>query len=478
MRTPAPQAATHYSVGMKNRLITVGWREWVQLPKLGSEWIKAKVDTGARSSSLHAFDLELFERDEVSWVRFATHASPDAAHVEAPLLEHRSVKSSSGTSEVRPVIRTTLSLAGTVREIDLTLTNRDEMGFGMLLGREALRGGFEVNPGRSFATGQPDAKGKREPFRIANARIPAGHKQRLDLPIAALVTGAQVSLPVMVLHGRDEGPTVWLDAAIHGDEIGGVEIIRRVLEKLDPDTIRGTLLVVPVVNVHGFVNGERYLPDRRDLNRSFPGGNTGSLARRIAHLLLTEVVERCSVGIDLHTGSDGRSNLPQIRADLDDPETLELARTFGAPLMVNAKPRDSSLRGSATAAGKKILVFEGGEAWRFDPHAVEVGYEGVMRVLQSLGLISEIVPPAPTLIRADKSRWVRAARSGVLQLNCKLGDIVKKGQVLGRIHDSFGERLSSCKSPSGGIVLGMRLEPLVNRGDALFHVATTTEESP
>ncbi len=466
---------------MKLPLTTVGWREWVRLPDLDVGWIKAKVDTGARSSSLHAYRLKTFQRKGSKWVRFALKSDRDTADdpmFEVPLLEMRSVKSSSGVSEVRPVIRTELSLGGTTRSIDLTLTNRDEMGFSMLLGREALRGGFEVDPGRSFVTGEPPGEGERAPFDIAGVRVAAGTRQQIDLPIARLATGGQVSLPLMVLHGAEDGPTVWLNAAIHGDEICGIEVIRRVLEKLDAETLRGTLIVVPVVNVHGFVNGDRYLPDRRDLNRSFPGGTKGSLARRIAHLFLTEVVARCTVGIDLHTGSDGRTNLPQIRADLNDPETERLARAFGAPVMVNAKPRDSSLRGSATDAGAKVLVFEGGEAWRFDDHAAEVGHTGVLRVLNLLGLIDPVVPPKTTPFRSDSSRWARAGKSGLVKLECRLGEAVKKGQVLGRIHDSFGRTLSQCRSPSSGLVIGLRLEPLVNRGDALFHVAATKPEDP
>lgn len=459
---------------MKNRLMTVGWREWASLPDLDRAWLKAKIDTGARSSSLHAFDLTFFERDGVDWVRFRTQRN--APLVEAPLVERRSVKSSSGTSEVRPVIHTTLTLGSVTHQIELTLTNRDEMGFPMLVGRQSLRGFFQVDPDRSFVLGPRQKKGERDPFELGGVRVGAGKAREIAMPIAKLATGTQVSIPVMVLHGPSPGPCVWIDAAIHGDEIGGVEIIRRVLDKLDPRTIRGTVIVVPIVNVHGFVNGDRYLPDRRDLNHSFPGGPKGSLARRIAHLLLTEVISRCTVGIDLHTGSDGRTNLPQIRADLDDPATAHLARTFGAPVMVNSSPRDASLRGSATAAGATVLVFEGGQAWRFDRHAIEAGTAGVLRVLADLDVIDSIVEPKTTPLRATSSRWVRAAKSGLAQLDCELGDTVEKGQILGRVHDSFGRTLSTCKSPNNGLVIGLRLEPLVNRGDALIHVASTIPE--
>ncbi len=177
----------------------------------------------------------------------------------------------------------------------------------------------------------------RESFPIGSVRVRAGTTRNLELPITKLVTGADVSLPVRIVHGREPGPTVWIDAAIHGDEVVGVEVIRQVLAGLDARSFRGTLLAVPIVNVLGFMAGDRYLPDRRDLNRSFPGSARGSLAGRIAHLFMHEVVAKCEVGIDLHTGSDRRSNLPQVRADLDDERTRELATAFAAPVLLHGR---------------------------------------------------------------------------------------------------------------------------------------------
>ena len=349
----------------------------MQLPQLCESWLKAKVDTGARSSSLHAFDIELFERDDAPWVRFTVHpeqrSTTPSIRVEAPLIDSRAVKSSSGVSEVRPVIQTTLMLGSVEQEVELTLTRRDDMGFRMLIGRHALKGLFTVEPGRSFLTGVPPVAGKREAIVVGGVTIAAGTRKQVSLPISRLASGSQMALPVLVVHGHKPGASVWINAAIHGDELNGVEIIRRVLEKLDPKTLRGTVFAVPVVNVHGFVSGDRYLPDRRDLNRSFPGSASGSLARRIAHLLMTEVVARCSVGLDLHTGSDGRTNLPQIRADLSDPQTQRLAQVFGCPLMMHARPIEGTLRGAATKKGARVLLFEGGQAWHFNRDAIEVG---------------------------------------------------------------------------------------------------------
>ena len=201
----------------------------------------------------------------------------------------------------------------------------------------------------------------RESFAIGGVRIRSGTVRALELPITRLVTGADVTLPVRVVHGREDGPRIWIDAAIHGDEVAGVEVVRQVMAGLDPKTFRGTLVAVPIVNVLGFMTGDRYLPDRRDLNRSFPGSPRGSLASRIAHLFMREIVAGCEVGIDLHTGSDRRSNLPQVRADLDDPRTRELAAAFGAPVMLHAGIRDGSLRHAAGEHGAKVLLYEAGE---------------------------------------------------------------------------------------------------------------------
>jgi predicted deacylase len=270
---------------------------------------------------------------------------------------------------------------------------------------------------------------------------------------------------------------VWLSAAVHGDEINGVEIIRRVTRGLDARTIAGTVIAVPIVNVHGFLNGDRYLPDRRDLNRSFPGSPSGSLAARIANLFMTEIVSRCDVGIDLHTGSDHRTNLPHVRADLDDPETRKLAGAFGAPLMLHARVRDGSLRGAATERGATVLLYEGGEALRFDDEALSVGTDGVRRVLAELGMIDrDDSEPRPVPIESRRSTWVRARRSGIVLLDAELGDVVQRGQLLGVIHDSVGKRLAGVTAPKVGVVVGRVQQPLVNQGDALVNLAEIDTE--
>lgn len=312
----------------------------------------------------------------------------------------------------------------------------------------------------------------RPSFAIGSVRVRAGQSREVELPITRLVTRADVSLPVRVVHGREDGPTIWINGAIHGDEVVGVEIIRRVLADLSPKAFRGTLIAVPIVNVLGFMNGDRYLPDRRDLNRSFPGSARGSLAGRIAHLMMTEVVANCEVGIDLHSGADRRSNLPQIRADLEDRRTRALAEAFAAPVMLHARIRDGSLRHAARDRGASVLVYEGGEAWRFDEWAIEAGVVGIRRVLASLGMIDPVAedPPEPSR-HYDRTGWVRARRTGILHLEVQLGQQVAQGDRLGGLSDSFGRRVNLVYADRDGIVIGRTEAPLVNGGDALVHIA-------
>jgi predicted deacylase len=312
----------------------------------------------------------------------------------------------------------------------------------------------------------------RDSFAIGNVRVRAGVSRAIELPITRLVTGSDVSLPVRIVHGKQPGPTIWVNAAIHGDEVVGVEVIRQVLADLDPKEFRGTLIAVPIVNVLGFMTGDRYLPDRRDLNRSFPGSPRGSLASRIAHLFMREVVAKCEVGIDLHTGADRRSNLPQVRADLDDPRTRGLAEAFAAPVMLHAKIRDGSLRHAAREQGAKVLLYEGGENLRFDGYAIDAGVVGVRRVLAALGMTDPLTEPdLQPSVECRSSGWVRARRTGILDLDAQLGQRVTEGERLGALVDSFGRTLRLVHANRDGIVIGRTEAPLVNSGDAIVHLA-------
>ncbi|WP_183094717.1 succinylglutamate desuccinylase/aspartoacylase family protein [Nocardioides stalactiti] len=313
----------------------------------------------------------------------------------------------------------------------------------------------------------------RESFAIGNVRVRAGTARDVELPITRLVTGGDASLPVRVVHGREDGPTVWVSGAIHGDEVIGVEVIRELIATLTPKEFRGTLLAVPVVNVLGFMAGDRYLPDRRDLNRSFPGSPRGSLASRIAHLFMTEVVTKCEIGIDVHTAADKRANLPQIRADLDDPRTRTLAAAFGAPVMIHARLRDGSLRQAAVEVGAATLLYEAGEALRFDDLSIKTGVVGIRRVLEYLGMVdphpTDVVPLSAV---SRSTAWVRARGTGILNLDIELGAVVEAGQRLGGLSDTFGRRVRLVMADRAGIVIGLTRAPIVNAGDALVHIAT------
>jgi uncharacterized protein len=316
----------------------------------------------------------------------------------------------------------------------------------------------------------------RESFAIGNVRVRAGAARDVELPITRLVTGGDVSLPVRVVHGREPGPVVWVSGAIHGDEVIGVEVIRELIATLSPKQFRGTLVAVPVVNVLGFMAGDRYLPDRRDLNRSFPGSPRGSLASRIAHLFMTEVVAKCEVGIDVHTAADKRANLPQIRADLDDPRTRDLAEAFGARVMVHARLRDGSLRQAALDVGAKVLLYEAGEALRFDDESIATGVAGTRRVLARLGMIDADPLDGPHEVLESRSTgWLRARGTGILNLETHLGAFVEAGQRLGGLSDTFGRRVRLVRADRSGIVIGLTRAPIVNAGDALVHIASVEQ---
>ena len=311
------------------------------------------------------------------------------------------------------------------------------------------------------------------PITIGGIEVQPGERRRLELEVGRFYTYTPTTMPIQVICGRRAGPIMFISAAIHGDELNGVEIIRRLLRVPQLDRLRGTLIAVPIVNLYGFINTSRYLPDRRDLNRSFPGSNSGSMAARIAELFMREIVHRCTHGIDLHTGAIHRSNLPQIRANLDHHETLELARAFGTPVILNSEIRDGSLRASAAALDVPILLYEAGEALRLDEFCIRGGVDGILRVMRSLGMLgkSRRKPPTEPII-ARSSAWVRAPQSGVFRAYVGLGDRVMRDQtVLGAVSDPFGEREREIRAPFSGIVIGRLNLPLVNEGDAIFHVA-------
>jgi predicted deacylase len=315
-------------------------------------------------------------------------------------------------------------------------------------------------------------------FVINGVKIEKGERKQLEIVISKLYDQTDITIPVEVIRGKEDGPVMFVSAAIHGDEINGVETIKRLLaRKKILSSIKGTLIAVPIVNVFGFNRNVRYLPDRRDLNRTFPGSKNGSLASRIAHIFMHEIVLKCQYGVDLHTGSAHRFNLPQIRGYLDNPEIERLAKAFGVPVILHSNMRDGSLREAAFDKGINILLFEGGEALRYDEKIISSAEDGIIAVMHAVGMVDKKLvrsrlPKEREVFRAGSSHWVRAPTSGSLQVRKRIGNKVNKDQILGIISDPFGSEKIPVKAKKTGIIIGITMMPLVSNGDALFHVAT------
>lgn len=316
-------------------------------------------------------------------------------------------------------------------------------------------------------------KAKRAPFQIGQESVEAGKRRTIDLPVSLLSNHTPVSLPVLVIHGRRPGPIVFISAAVHGDEVIGVEVVRRLARHSTLRRIRGTLLLIPIVNVLGFIGHSRYLPDRRDLNRSFPGSANGSLASQLAHLFLTEIVAKCDYGLDLHSAAVHRTNLPQLRVNADDERAHALAAAFGPPIILNSPIRPGSLRHAAAEHDVPVLVYEAGEALRFDEASIRVGVRGSLRMMKHLDMISDkdVTFASEPPVVSSRSNWLRAPEGGVLRANCVSGDVVSEGQKLGAISDPFGDKDTDIVAKAAGVIIGRTNLPIVNQGDGLFHVA-------
>jgi predicted deacylase len=322
--------------------------------------------------------------------------------------------------------------------------------------------------------------GARGSFAIGDRQIAPGTREVVDLPVAMLSNHTPVVLSVLVQHGRRPGPVLFVSGAIHGDEVLGVEVIRRLIRSPALEGLAGTLLAVPVVNAFGFLHLSRYLPDRRDLNRSFPGRSGGSLAGQLAHLFMQEVVLRSDLGIDLHTGAVHRTNLPQIRLADPTPELAAAAEAFAPPVILKGRAPGGSLRAEAAEVGVGILLYEAGEALRFDEFAVRVGVRGALQVMRHLGMIGEGVldpPEGPAPIWLGRSRWARAPQSGVVRNQVALGEVVAAGQTLGMVGDPFGQSELPVEAPIEGVVIGRSELSTANRGDALFNIGRAEDVS-
>jgi hypothetical protein len=314
---------------------------------------------------------------------------------------------------------------------------------------------------------------KRPSFEIAGDSIEAGTRKTINLPVSTLSDHTPVTLSAHVIHGRNDGPTMFVSAGIHGDEVIGVEIVRRLLRSKNLKHLRGTLIVVPIVNTFGFLNHSRYLPDRRDLNRCFPGSPNGSLASRLAHIFINEIVARCSLGIDLHSAAINRMNLPQVRVSANNHESLKLAHVFGAPVILTSALRDGSLRQEAKKIGVDVILYEAGEGMRFDEFSVRAGLAGILRILKEIEMLPKagIAKPKANSLLCTKSNWLRAPTGGLLRIFKSEGDVVEDGDIVAAISDPFGESEIEVSTHHSGIIVGRAVMPVVYEGDALFHIA-------
>lgn len=313
---------------------------------------------------------------------------------------------------------------------------------------------------------------KRAPFVLGNSSIPPGSRAVVDIPFGKLYTHTELNIGAHVIHGRKAGPVLLVTAALHGDEINGVEICRRLLKIPRLSQLKGTLVVVPIVNTYGFVQQSRYLPDRRDLNRSFPGSEKGSLGSRMAFQFTEQFLRICTHAIDLHTGAIHRANLPQVRASAKDKVALRMAEVFNAPIIIKAASRDGTMRGTANSLGVPILLYEAGEALRFDEQSINVGVRGILNVMTDLGMLrAGRKKPNTKSLFSKKSSWIRAEHDGIARYYVGLGQTVKPGDTLAHIYSPYSDFEVAVTASFAGIVIGRNNLPLVNEGEALFHVA-------
>lgn len=307
---------------------------------------------------------------------------------------------------------------------------------------------------------------------LNNVEIKPGELQKIDVNIARLPSRSTIDISVTVARSTAPGPVLLLSGGLHGDEINGIEIVRRMIEKGLHIPEKGTVICIPIINIYGFIHFSRYVPDGKDVNRTFPGNKNGSLASRVSHYLMKEIIPKIDYGIDFHTGGADRTNYPQIRCMMNDAMNKELAGAFHAPFTIHSKFRPKSFRHAAAKLGKKILVYEGGESSRFDEYAIEEGINGTLRVMNHLGMTSLGEKAKYENKFIQKSTWIRSRFSGLLQSSVKTGEKVEKNQILGYITDPFGDFKQPIKSPMNGFVIGLNNDPILHQGDAVMHIGS------
>ncbi|MGF1670251.1 MAG: succinylglutamate desuccinylase/aspartoacylase family protein [Balneolaceae bacterium] len=311
----------------------------------------------------------------------------------------------------------------------------------------------------------------RDIITINGHSIGLGESADINLNIAKLPTHTTIDLPVRIVRSHNKGPVLLLTGGLHGDEINGIEIIRRIVnEKMDYFDI-GTIIAIPLVNVYGFIQNVRGVPDGKDINRSFPGNKTGSLANLVAYTLMTEIIPHIDFGIDYHTGGASRANYPQVRCTFEIEKNVELAKAFHPPVLLHSSLIDKSFRKAAFKKGKHILVFESGESLRYDEFGIDLAVDGTLRLMKSLGMISNAPKANYEMEIFKKSKWIRARNAGLFKPRIELGETVKRRQMLGRITDPFGHENFKIISKEQGKIIGLNNNPVIHKGDALMHLA-------
>src|SRR5690554_35186 len=310
---------------------------------------------------------------------------------------------------------------------------------------------------------------------ILNERIALGESKTLDFSISKLFTTTPIEIPIIIDRSKTPGPTVLLTAALHGDEINGVEIIRQIIAKKYNKPKRGTVICIPIVNILGFLNGNRFYPDGRDLNRVFPGTKSGSLASRVAYHFTKEILPHCDYCLDFHTGGASRFNAAQIRVSPKDYVALKYAKIFNAPFIVFSKILEKSFRQTCVKMKITCLLFEGGKSSSSDRDIIDQGVTGVLRFLKHLEMLESKfnVPKAlESSIIIERSSWIRAGKSGLLHVKIPVNKLVKKGELLAVITDPYGTMRYQVKAPIAGYIINVNQSPTVHQGDAIFHIST------
>ena len=312
---------------------------------------------------------------------------------------------------------------------------------------------------------------KKRDFSIAGIRIRRGETRDIRLKISETYTGDEIAMPIRVIRAKKPGPTVFITAAVHGDELNGTGIIHELMQGEPLNVKAGTMLMIPVVNVFGFEQQDRYLPDRRDLNRSFPGSPRGSLTSRVASTLMQDVIQHCDFGIDLHTAATFRTNFPNVRGDMTNAAVKRIASAFGCELIVDGKGPTGSLRREACKIGCPTMLLEAGEPFKIEPSMLETGVRGIRNVLTELGMISgrSWAPPYQAFIR--RTTWVRAEVGGIIRFHIQLGDLVEKDQPIASNFSLLGEQQNTLVSSADGIVLGLTTMPAIKPGEPVCNIA-------